>query len=798
MHALLQRARVGFRQLAMTASCHAGITLAVLLAGLVNALAAKAASPPTQDAQCAALIDQHWSAAEKFVWKNLCVGNDANFNFDANFGGGQDPKSTEGLPESRTLTPDFLKSILLNDKYRNKLNGHGVRVIGARFMTKLDLQNEELEHGLRLAKSQFDLGADLSGLKSKKDLDFSGSKFTELSLARAHIDGQLRLSGAKVDGKLDMESLSVGQSLLMTEEARFSEVKLINARIGVQLILENSRVSGRLEMNGLRVERNLQLMRADLADVVLSGARIGRQLDLTGSTVHGRLDCILVQVDEIAYLGGEKARFEGLVRFELATVKGNLRLDQAHFDGEVNLRDARIGGQLNLAGGSFEKGALNFSFAQIGGRADFTGAHFFEIDGHNARIESELVMDGVVVKEGAGKALNLSGLGTRGELSFNGSTINREVDLSAAQIADKASFVGAQLLQIDLHEAHIGRHLVLDGAVITKEANFELSQIAARASFKNGTFNGAVDLHNTRIGDRLDFAGAMLKEKLDLTHVQVDDSIYLGNHSNDPTVSKFFGPIGLDGAKIGRALWLAQAEFHAKLSMVGSTIGDELNLGRKDQHWATWPNGGELDLRDSSAGKLVADMVKSWPPRRHLEGFTYRALCSDPSSSDDECKPKAASNSLKTWLAEERTVQQPYEQLAAVLTHAGLHDEAAAVQFESREVEWNASHGLRWLWLAILRYTIGYGYYPWYLAIWAFVLITVGVVWINVSGTVRDNDLEWCGIFYTIDMFLPLVRLEERHYTDVYLEDGEKLYFYFLKIAGFVLGPAGIAGLLAR
>jgi hypothetical protein len=60
------------------------------------------------------------------------------------------------------------------------------------------------------------------------------------------------------------------------------------------------------------------------------------------------------------------------------------------------------------------------------------------------------------------------------------------------------------------------------------------------------------------------------------------------------------------------------------------------------------------------------------------------------------------------------------------------------------------------------------------------------------------NKLEAWGLFYTVDMFVPLIRLNERHYSGVNLKGGPQYYFYVLKFAGFVLGPAGIAGLLAR
>jgi hypothetical protein len=196
-------------------------------------------------------------------------------------------------------------------------------------------------------------------------------------------------------------------------------------------------------------------------------------------------------------------------------------------------------------------------------------------------------MDGVVVKGGAKGDVDLSGLETRGKLSFDDSSIDEKVDLSAARIADKATFSKARLGEIDRHEARVGRRLVLDGAVITRDADFASVQFAARASSQGGIFKGDVDLHNAILGERLDLGGARFEKKLDLTRVQVADSLFLGNHSDDLAAnSKLFGVVEIDGAKIGRGLWLAEAE-------------DAILTGSRTAHFAPIPLrlGMSADLR---------------------------------------------------------------------------------------------------------------------------------------------------------------------------------------------------------
>jgi hypothetical protein len=100
--------------------------------------------PIPVNGQCSVPANPQWTPQEDFVWQHVCVGKVADFNEGITYGGYLDPKGPKKLPDSRILTPAFLETILLADKYRKILTRYGVRITGARLIDKLDLQNAQL------------------------------------------------------------------------------------------------------------------------------------------------------------------------------------------------------------------------------------------------------------------------------------------------------------------------------------------------------------------------------------------------------------------------------------------------------------------------------------------------------------------------------------------------------------------------------------------------------------------------------------------------------------------------------
>jgi hypothetical protein len=182
-----------------------------------------------------------------------------------------------------------------------------------------------------------------------------GSTFAEVNLNSAQIEGQLSLRQSTVTGTLSMDSLRVGQSLLMREEGTFAEVNLRGAQIEDQLDLSQSTVTDLLSMDGLRVGQNLFMRdRATFAEVMLNSAQIEGLLDLSQSTVTGLLSMYSLRVGQSLLMrDGNFAQNHPTHTIDLAfsSIGSNLDLSGASLP-SLNLTGATIEGELRLAMGS--------------------------------------------------------------------------------------------------------------------------------------------------------------------------------------------------------------------------------------------------------------------------------------------------------------------------------------------------------------------------------------------------------------------------------------------------------------
>ena len=107
--------------------------------------------------------------------------------------------------------------------------------------------------------------------------------FQDVSLAAADVGGQLAMDGATVAGTLTMDSLEVGQHLLMGN-ATFQDVSLAGANVGGQLNMDGVTVAGTLYMESIEVGQHLLMREAVLEKGThLIFAHIGLNLDLTGA-----------------------------------------------------------------------------------------------------------------------------------------------------------------------------------------------------------------------------------------------------------------------------------------------------------------------------------------------------------------------------------------------------------------------------------------------------------------------------------------------------------------------------------
>src|SRR6516162_4871921 len=338
----------------------------VLLGASFEARGEGRPAAPSANGNCSVAADaQRWTKQEIFVWERVCAGAIADFNEGTAYGGDLDPNRPEGLPESRILRSKFLETILLEDKYRRVLTRRGVRIIGARFRERIDLVNAELKHELWLNRCLLEQGADFSGAKSTHLLSFDGAKvtgkfdmdssridesvnmrkarFSDITMASAHIGDMLELNETTVTGQLYMGNLRVESSLLM-RDAHFGEAVLGSAHIGGTLELDNSTVSRRLYMDKLQVDSSLSMRKAKLADVNLTSVHVGGQLQMHEAG-FGNLQCYNLAVDQDALL--HNSHFTGKIDCPFSKFR-NLYFDNSIFDDDVNLTSGQIGGELQF------------------------------------------------------------------------------------------------------------------------------------------------------------------------------------------------------------------------------------------------------------------------------------------------------------------------------------------------------------------------------------------------------------------------------------------------------------------
>jgi hypothetical protein len=726
------------------------LCLLIALAVLAVPIAAYADTPPQPipaDGNCAVPVDPNWTKQEQFVWLNVCVGKEADFNKAPGYGGDLDPKGPNGLPESRILRSSFLETILLKDKYRSALTRLGVRITGARFTDTVDLQNAELGHDLWLDRSLLEKGVNLEAVETRRRMAFDSSKIlgtfnaagsrisedlsmyqTEFSddvdLSRAQVGNLLFLRGSTV-ASINMNGLSVGKALFMDGKAQFKEINLIRAHIAETLDLSGATVTGVLNMDGLSVGQGLAMgNKAQFKEINLIRAHIAETLDLSSSTVTGKLNMNGLGVGQGLFMG-DKANFE------------EIDLGVAHIGGVLDLSSATVAGLLNL-------NQIHVDQALFMGNE----AQFKEINLVSAHI---------------GGSLDLSSSSVTGMLNMNGISVDQVLILR-----DKALFE-----EIDLRGAHT-EQLDLSSSTVTGMLNMNQIHVDQAVFMGNKANFAEIDLTVAHIGGQLVLDGSTVTGKLAADYIDVGQTMTLGYGAT------FTDEIDLRSAKLGQDLYLSGGAFYKNVDLSGTQIGGVLGLES-----AQWLGSATLDLTGAAAGGI--DLSHSWPDRIYLNEFTYRNL--------SNISPNI-SQQAETWFRKQDYAPQPYEQLASVLQANGLIGDATAIRYTGKERERRAASGLRWVWLFLLNYSIGFGYHLEYAFAWALGFVLLGWAVLYATGE-RTKHGFTLGLVYSFDMLLPLVQLDKKH-DDVDLGPWPRCYFYAHKIIGVILTSfivAGISGL---
>jgi len=189
-----------------------------------------------------------------------------------------------------------------------------------------------------------------------------------------------------------------------------------------------------------------------------------------------------------------------------------------------------------------------------------------------------------------------------------------------------------------------------------------------------------------------------------------------------------------------------------------------------------------LDLRSAKIGNLF-DSQQSWPTvgNLFLEGLVYEEI--------DHQSPRSAMERLD-WLQRmpnDQFLPQPYEQLAKWFQKTGHDSEARAVRIakeEKRREHFTRKRDKLWWW--VKKWSIGYGYKPYYALGWLGLLVLAGwLVFVvgnkgmtqsvsynlkavdpsNATATLVASDYPTFRPFvYSVDVALPIVDLQQERY----------------------------------
>jgi hypothetical protein len=365
--------------------------------------------------------------------------------------------------------------------------------------------------------------------------------------------------------------------------------------------------------------------------------------------------------------------------------------------------------------------------------------------------------------------------------------------------------------KIDLSNASLAHQLVLDKSRFESDVDLSLLRSPFSISLFGSTFEGKldmngleidqhlfmrdgarfkdVDLIGARVGGQADMSSSTFEGKLNMESIQVNGHIFMRSSEFKQAVVMLF-------VSIHGSLDISSSTF-ISIDLTGAYIKGELHLGYREHDKTKWKADSKLTLRNTQVGAVQDrrdERKDAWPDELILDGFTYTRLGGYAAGSEHSMADREVAW-LKYWLLKQKHYSpQPYEQMAWALREAGHKDKANDVLFIGKERERSEAKGIRKLKLTLLYRFVGYGYRSIrYSSVWVFIFTSIGALLLQAGGQGPSNGMPY-GVSYSLDMLLPIIKLNEWHYK-IELFGFTKYYFYFQKLMGYFLASMLIAGL---
>ena len=407
---------------------------------------------------------KEWTEPEQWAWGEICEGRWADFNKRPGYEK-LDPRNPahddQWADGRRTLSPRFLKDILLDEPFRSAIPHSGVRINGAYFKDRINLFDKSIQRPLSINSSLFKsrMRMNMDRFQTPESITFAGSRFDgTLDLKSAIIGGDLIIEGAHFNKVVQLDEITIVGDLVMGGEAKFKKkVELMEATVDGRISMQTSTFNDKLDMRSVSIGRDLVMADATFDRVDLSRAKITGKLNMEDSDFKGRLKMESACVAGNLLMGG-KAKFERRVVLSGAEIGGDLDMSVSKYvdaqgaptdelvisgfksKGMVEMTSALIGGGLSMLNARFNRnvylngatiaGDVVLRGTKVAGRLDMSQSVLHgKLDMSFASITSDLLIGDTELK----KPANLASLTVDSDLDVRGSIL-RGLNLTYAQI----------------------------------------------------------------------------------------------------------------------------------------------------------------------------------------------------------------------------------------------------------------------------------------------------------------------------------------------------------------------------
>ncbi len=475
------------------------------------------------------------------------------------------------------------------------------------------------------------------------------------------------------------------------------------------------------------------------------------------------------------------------VRIGGAWFEGNLDLSYSLVKSELLLLACRFENDFDLRFGQLERNLL-LSKSIINGNCELDGI----------QVAGTIFMD-----EGRyNKATNLREAKVLGQISMNKSVFIGKLFMNGIKVDSHLQIKESKLNEVWLLGAELGGQLNIRKSTFCETLTMDYIKIANDLIVRNCKIEKEMRLIAAKVGGDVNMMDSHFNGRLTLQAIEVGDGLFFLGDEYKKNVILIF-------AKIGRIIIIDGNSFEKELDLTGTKVD------------------------------RVLDRKEVWPTKLHLDDFTYKHLGGTHEDYESQDMTERPANWFIDWLARQKNYSpQPYEHCANVLREAGRPDMANAVLHAAKTRErkiaspfrwlWQRLFGvkgdpakprLRWLWLTLLRFAVGYGLgwryfvYPLALALGLTFLgawIASGIhTWpdeytfwnciISSNGLFKPcvfetHNFGW-RLLFSLDRLLPIVELSKDHNT-IYFAGWYRFYFnFFQPLAGWILALLVIAGL---